>query len=104
MIGGLDISVAVIAVGLFLALVLERLFELYVKPPIPERFKWVVPYLAGLAGLGLAFVFSIDLMTPVLEAAGITPAADWLGRVLTGLAIGGGSNLVHELWPTAKRE
>ena len=89
----------IVGAGLFMALVLERLVELLVKPPLPEAWKPIIPYISAVVGVAAAFAFSIDLVGPTLELFGVTPAVPWAGRLLTGLAIGGGSNLLHDLWP-----
>lgn len=82
-----------------LAVVLERLVEYLVKPPLPEKYYPFIPYLAAFAGLGIAFGFSLDLITPLLAQFEVVPAVDQMGEVVTGLLIGGGSNLLHDLWP-----
>jgi len=93
-------TIAVLGAGVFMALVLERLVELLVKPALPEAAKPAVPYISAVAGLLLAFGFAIDLITPTLAQFGVVPAVDWAGKVVTGLLLGGGSNLVHDLWPS----
>lgn len=90
---------AILSAALFMALVLERLVELLVKPLIPDNLAQVTPYLTGGLGVLAAFAFSIDLITPTLEAFDVTPAVSWAGTLLTGLVLGGGSNLIHDLWP-----
>jgi hypothetical protein len=92
-------TIAVLGAGMFMALVIERLVELLIKPALPEKAKPAVPYIASVLGLLAAFGFSIDLITPTLAQFGITPAVDWAGKVVTGLLVGGGSNLLHDLWP-----
>ena len=85
--------------ALFMALVLERLIELLVKPPLPEHLAPIVPYISAALGLVAALAFGIDLVTPTLEGFGVVPAVSWAGKVITGLVLGGGSNLIHDLWP-----
>lgn len=92
-------TVAVLGAGIFIALVIERLVELLVKPALPEQAQPAVPYVAAGLGLLAAFGFSIDLITPTLAQFGITPSVSWAGKVVTGLLVGGGSNLLHDLWP-----
>lgn len=95
----MDTAVSVLGAALFMALVLERLIELLVKPSLPENLAPAVPYIAAVLGLLVAFGFAIDLITPTLEQFGVTPAVSWAGKVITGLILGGGSNLIHDLWP-----
>lgn len=85
--------------AIFLAVVLERLMQFLVKPKFPENFAWFIPYIAVIAGLFVAFAFNIDVIEPTMAELGLEPAVSWAGMLLTGLIIGGGSNLVHDLWP-----
>ena len=94
-------TIAVFGAGVFIALVIERLVELLIKPVLPESAKVAVPYIAGVLGLLAAFGFSIDLITPTLAQFDIVPSVSWAGKVVTGLLVGGGSNLLHDLWPTS---
>jgi hypothetical protein len=91
-------TVAFVGAGIFLAIVLERLVELLVKPPLPESLRPAVPYVSAGLGLLIAFGFNIDLVSPTLAQFDVKPAVSWAGRVVTGLLIGGGSNLIHDLW------
>jgi hypothetical protein len=86
--------------AIFLAVVLERLVELLVKPKFPQGVAWLIPYIAVVAGLLVAFGFNLDVIEPTLAELGIVPAVSWAGTLLTGLIIGGGSNLVHDLLST----
>ena len=102
---------AAVSIAAFMALVIERLLETFGSPIYSAIQKFFTgepggsqPYMvyAGLAlGLLSAYVFSIDAITPTLASLGQTlPAnAGWAGWVFTGLVIGGGSNLIHDLWP-----
>lgn len=78
-----------------LTLMVERLTEyvfstLFDKVPVLTPFKWALMYVALAVGVAAAFVFDLDL----LAVAGLEHNA--FGVALTGLAIGGGSNLLHE--------
>lgn len=90
---------ATVGAGFFMALALERLVELFIKPAVPAQYKVIVPYAALVLGVLAAFGFNIDLITPTLEGFGIEPAVSWAGLLVSGLLIGGGSNLLHDLWP-----
>ncbi len=82
-----------------IAVVIERLVQFLVKPAVPAKFTKAVPYVAVALGVLTAFGLNLDLLSPFLGQAGITPAVDWAGKALTGLLMGGGSNLIHDLWP-----
>lgn len=89
-----------IATALFLALVLEKLIEMLVKPALPEQYSAYTIYVSAVLGVLFAYGLNVDLVTPTLEQAGITPALDWVGKLITGLVLAGGSNLIHDLWPS----
>lgn len=95
----MEIAAPLLAVALFLAMAIERTVENLVAPVVPDSYSEWLRYAALGLGLGAAFAFGVDLVTPGLEAAGIAPAVPWAGKVLTGVALGGGSNLVHDWWP-----
>lgn len=81
---------------LALAVIVERLTEyvfgtLFDKITALEQFRWTIKYLALCLGVFVALSFKIDLLT-LIE---LEPST--LGMVLTGIAVGGGSNLLHEV-------
>ena len=107
----LNTVAASVAIAAFVALVIERLLEVFGSPiysaiekfltgEVSENQPYMV-YVGLVLGLLLAYAFSIDAITPTLESLGQTfPAnAGWAGWVVTGLVMGGGSNLIHDLWP-----
>lgn len=98
-------AAAVVAIGFF-AFLAERLTERLVKPWVPEQYREPVAVVSTLImGLGAAIGFRLDIINAILAAAGIgDPLSPWVSIVVTGLIIGGGSQLVHDLWPgsTAK--
>ena len=54
-------------------------------------------YVAVVVGVGMAFAYSLDLLNAAFE---IVAEPAWVGILLTGLAVGRGSNYVHDLWST----
>ena len=86
-------GISVLFVALFLAVVNERLVEWFVSP-VFEKYKWDtmwLRYVAGVTGFLISFFGNINLLATYVDNP-------WLGLVLTGLVVGGGSNLVHELF------
>lgn len=83
----------------FLALVLERLIEYLVAPVLPTDWHDLIPYVSAALGVAGAFAFQVDVISPTMEAFGADPLTAWAGYLTTGLLIGGGSNLIHDLWP-----
>lgn len=95
---GLVIQILLFAV--FLATVVERLVEQFINPPL-KRLGWeaYTPYPALALGCLISVLFNIDLFTPVAEAIGLQPLTNWAGLVLTGLLVGAGSDVLHQVWP-----
>lgn len=91
--------IGLLAAATFLATANERLVgyfdPIWKKVPL-ENFKRYVSFLFGAL---LGYLFQIDLVSQLIPT---TPMFPWAGRLLTALIIGGGSNLIHDLWPTAR--
>jgi len=88
----------ILAVALFLAVVNERLVEWFASP-IFEKFnldKIWLRYLAGVTGFAISFFSNINLLAAYVDG-------NVVGLILTGLVVGGGSNLVHELFSNASK-
>lgn len=89
-----NVNTGVIAVVVFMAvfveLILERIKSIYEKKPP----AWVNNILAVLIGIGLCFLFGVDM----LGAFGLhSPyiAGAYVGMIATGLCVGGGSGFIH---------
>lgn len=90
----------ILAFASLLALTNERIIEHGVKPLMVRlRIDAYVGQVAMATGTGIAFLFWVDLYAPLARAIGMTPLVPWAGVLLTGLVIGGGSNLLNDLWP-----
>jgi hypothetical protein len=96
---GIGLVVQVFLFAAFLALIVERLVEKFVKPLLPEAYQHWSAYAALALGLIFSWAFGIDLLTPVATAVGLEPFVPWAGYLLTGLIVGGGSNFLHDVWP-----
>ena len=83
-------------VGLFLALVNERLVE-YLISPLFDRYwedgRWLLMYVALITGGVLSFLAGVDL----LAAAGVTLAYP-VNLIVSAVLVGGGANLIHDLF------
>ena len=100
---------SVLAMAFFLALVVERIIQFVIRPLIENAVKAVgrdpeggalfLPYIAAVMGGLLSFGFGLDLFAGMVQAAGLTPEV-WLTQLLTAMVVAGGSNLLHDLWPT----
>ncbi len=87
---------AFIAVVL-LALVVEKIAEAVkagitpVKPP-----GWVWFLISSALGIALCILFHVNLFI-VIGLSSLTPASFIVGCILTGIAVGSGSNFTHDL-------
>lgn len=105
-------ATALTAAG-FLAVLVERLVEHYFGP-LTEALYGVMakaaghpavvtskalPYVSGALGLALCLFFKVDLVGLALTALGWETPNTWGGEALTGLLVGGGANLVNDIWP-----
>lgn len=98
----------VLTLATFLAGVVERVIEKAIKPMLErifgafggdaEKISAFIPLVAFVAGFLLSYGFGLDLFKPLAEVVGLEPAV-WLTQGLTAVVVGGGSNLIHDLWP-----
>ena len=88
-----------------LAVVLATLVEGFVeyvfgtafdKVPKLAAHKWLLMYVSLLAGVLLAFFYSIDLVALIANNAGGSLAVSWVGILLSGLIIGRGANYIND--------
>lgn len=99
----------VLSLALFLVMVNERVTEFVLRPLVegilkaagksPELASGVLPYIAALMGAAISFGFGLDLFSPLAVAVGLEPAG-WVTMLLTALVVAGGSNLLHDIWPS----
>ena len=94
-----------LALAFFLALTVERLIEWFLKSLFDkitdESYRTLAIRLATLLFGGLiAFGLGLDLITPLAEAAGVAMRWSFLPGILTAVIVGGGSTLLHDLWPS----
>ena len=84
---------SVLTLALFLAVLNNRLVELFVAP-IFEKYwpahKWLVLYVSMATATMIVWFTDITLFAEVIHNP--------LGKILTGIVVGGGSNLIHDLF------
>src|SRR5574343_895877 len=96
-------TLGILAVILALAFLVETLVEavfgpLFDKIPALTPHKWALMYIALAVGVGGAFIYQFDLLAilskfvEMPEPLKVGP----FGMVITGLAIGKGSNYIHQ--------
>lgn len=88
---------SVVAMAVFLATVNKAILDLIVAP-IRRRWPgvdlWWVDYLALLTGLGIGWAFNVNLLEPLQTSE----TSRIVGVILSGLVIGGGADLINDLF------
>ena len=83
-------------IALFLSVAANRIIEAVLAPvkiKFPAADLWWVVYLTWVLGGALAYLAGLNLFTEQLPA--LNPV---IGQVLTSLVVGGGSNLLHDVF------
>lgn len=93
---------AILGVILLLAFLVESLVEylfgpVFDKIPKLTKAKWSLMYIAMAVGIAGAFVYSFDLLYLLGQFLGVEISLTPYGIVLTGMAIGRGSNYLHDI-------
>lgn len=91
---------ASLALLIALATVLNRVIEYALGTPFDKfeklkPFRWLLMYASLALGVAAALIYNLDLLAS--EAFGFTPSL--FGRILTGVIISGGANLINDIWP-----
>ena len=86
----------VLAGVLAIAFLIETLTEYIFGTPmdkIPKLapYKWLLMYIAAIWGVGMCLFYKLDLISLIIQQD-----ATVVGIVLTGLAVGRGSNYLHQ--------
>lgn len=106
------LQIKYLAISFALAFLVETLVEAIFgipmdKVPKLQPYKWCLMYIAMICGVLLVFFYKVDLIA-LLQAIipGETLIITPVGMLLTGLAIGRGSNYLHQFvsrfFPSAK--
>lgn len=87
---------------LLLAFLVESLTEyfagqLFQRVPRLQPFGWCLMYIAAVVGVIGAFVYKFDLLYLLSTFANTPVQTGPFGIIMTGLAIGRGSNYIHDL-------
>jgi len=105
MLNVLVIMVVVMVIAFLIETLVEYLFGTpFEKVPVLAKFKWLLMYIALFIGVLAAFLYKLDLLnllsqflsaiTGTTTIIAITP----FGIIVTGAAIGRGSNYIHDLY------
>lgn len=86
----------ILAGAFALAFLIESLVEYIFGEPINHipkivPYKWLLMYVSAIAGVLLSLFYKLDLLALIMAREGTI-----VGMVITGLAIGRGSNFLHQ--------
>lgn len=93
----------ILAIVLFIAFLVETLVEFVTAPvfdhvPKLQPFKWVIMYVAIAVAMFASFLYRLDLVFMLANFLGVSEIPQTIfGIVITGIAIGKGSNYLHDL-------
>jgi hypothetical protein len=89
-----------LTVAIFLSVVANRVIEAIVAPikkQYPLLNMWWLIYVSWLVGGLLSWFAGVNLFAPLVLT--LDPL---IGRILTAVVVGGGSNLIADLFPAQK--
>jgi hypothetical protein len=92
----------VLAVIFLLAFLVESLVEylfgqVFVHVPAIQPYSWLLMYVSAAVGVLAAFLYGFDLLYLLSQYTESPLQTTWFGMLLTGLAIGRGSNYLHDI-------
>ena len=99
----------IMVVTMFIAFLIETLVEYLFAPFFNnisslKKFKWLQMYIAMAIGLVAAFIYNLDLiyllaqfLSEISGTISSLPVTEF-GIIVTGAAIGRGSNFLHDLY------
>ncbi len=83
-----------IAVALFLAFLVETLVEHFLGKPLEKQLptldRWWLMYVALVVGFAISFFAGLNIFP-------VDVIPELMGLILTGIIVGGGSQLVHKI-------
>jgi hypothetical protein len=96
----------ILAIIFLMAFIIESLVEyffgqLFARVPAIQPYSWMLMYAAAIVGVIGAFLYGFDLLYLLGNYLGVDwpelSQPTWFGTLLTGMAIGRGSNFLHDL-------
>jgi hypothetical protein len=91
-------TIGVLSTALFLAFLNKALLDAFADPirrKFPSVDLWWMNYVAFVTGLVIVWLSGINILEPFMGTASEALIA---GRVLTGLLVGGGTDLINDLF------
>lgn len=101
-------TIVLFTLSFLLSFLIESMTEYVIGTPMGKieklkPFTWLLMYISMAAGVGLCFYYKLDLIAllPTWLAELTKASAEYLptpvGMVLSGMAIGRGSNYLHQV-------
>lgn len=92
----------ILAIVFLLAFLVESLVEFlfgqaFAHFPAIQPYSWALMYVAAAVGVVMAFIYRLDLVYLLAQLLELKWEPNVVGFILTGLAIGRGSNYIHDL-------
>ena len=84
-----------LAIALFLSIFTNRVLEAVVNPlkqKYPELDMWWLIYVAWVVGGFVGWLSGVNLLVDYIPS-------ELAGRIMTAIVIGGGANLINDLFP-----
>lgn len=96
-------SIAILVVVLLVAFLVEAMVEYFLGIPLSKipklaPYTWALVYVAAIVGVVGAYVYQLDLINIISSQVGTPVPINHFGLIMTGLAIGRGSNFLHDLF------
>jgi hypothetical protein len=97
---------SVLVIIFLLAFLVESLTEylfgkLFDQVEKLRPYRWLLMYIAAMVGVLGCFLYNFDILALLggylYVDGGYYQTASWFGTLLTGLAVGRGSNYIHDL-------
>lgn len=89
-------AVGTMAVALLLAVTNQKIIDFLIEPVrkhFPDMDLWWVTYLSLVTGVLITMLSNVNLFGTFLSADSALA-----GRVLTGILVGGGASLIHDIF------
>lgn len=89
---------ATLAFASLIAFINERIVELRIAKQLAgTKYEEWIDTIAFVMGFAISLFLGIDFVTPLAASFGIDILYDWSGYLVSALAVGGGSNLIHDI-------
>ena len=99
----MELVISLFTVLLLMSFVIERIVEIVFgiamdKIPVLSPYKWVLTYIAMIVAVVGTLIYNLDLFYQMGLALNLPIPFSVYGIVGTGIVVGGGSNLLNDIW------